>query len=166
MAASISPVPREARAYQGETAGLVSRVLANVVDALVVCGVLAAAYAGFNALVFVADPRSFEVRGASLLLNVGTALVVLVGYLTVAWAVTGRTYGDHVMGLRVVDRSGHRVHFLRALARAVLCVAFPIGMLTCLGRTRRSVQDMLLHTLAIYDWTPRHDAAYPGGVSP
>ena len=68
----------------------------------------------------------------------------------------GRTYGDHVMGLRVVNHKGGRLHPLRALARAVFYAIFPIGLLWVLvSGQNRSLQDLVLRTSVIYDWDVR-----------
>jgi uncharacterized RDD family membrane protein YckC len=153
---AISPVPREARPFQGQRAGLVTRLIANTVDALSVSVALLLAYAGVNALLFLISPRKFEFATASALWSVTTALLAMVVYMTAAWSITGRTYGDHVMGLRVVGRRGDRVWPPTALVRAALCVGFPIGLLWCgVSASRRSVQDVVLRTVVIYDWRPR-----------
>jgi len=105
---------------------------------------------------FLASPRHFEFATVSVLLSVITVLLAMVIYMTVAWSITGRTYGDHVMGLRVVDRRGDRVWPPTALIRAALCVGFPIGLLWCgVSASRRSVQDLVVRTSVIYDWRPR-----------
>jgi len=154
----VSPVPREARPYQGQRAGLVTRTVAGVVDALVVAVALAVGYAGWIGLRFVLDPRGFELSGLNALPGMTTALVLCVLYLSTAWSVTGRTYGGHVMGLRLVDRRGRHPGLFVAMARAVLCTLFPIGLLWCVvGPARRSVQDLLLRTAVIYDWLPEAD---------
>ena len=153
---AISPVPREGRPFQGQHAGLVTRLVANTVDALTVSVVLLALHVGINALMFLVSPRSFEFATASVLLSVTIALLAMVIYMSIAWSITGRTYGDHVMGLRVVGRRGDRVWPPTALVRAALCVCFPIGLLWCgVSASRRSVQDVLLRTSVIYDWRPR-----------
>jgi uncharacterized RDD family membrane protein YckC len=152
----ISPVPREARPFQGQKAGLVTRLIAGMVDALTVSVALLALYVGINAVMFLVSPRDFEFATASVPLSVTTALLALIIYMTVAWSITGRTYGDHVMGLRVVGRRGDRVWPPTALIRAALCVGFPIGLLWCgVSASRRSVQDVVLRTSVIYDWRPR-----------
>ena len=153
--APISPVPREARPYQGEHAGLVTRVLANTVDALVCCAALLIAYLGFNALRLALSPRSFHLSEPSVFFSLLAAAVLFVVYTAGAWAVTGRTYGCHVMGLRVVGPGGGRVHLLVATIRALLCVVLPIGLFLCAGRKRRSLADFALRTSVIYDWSPR-----------
>ena len=152
----ISPVPREARPYQGEHAGLVTRLLANTVDVLVCGAALVIGYVGFNALKFVVNPRSFHLSDASLFFSLVAAMVLFAVYTAAAWAITGRTYGCHVMGLRVVGPDGGRVRPFVALIRAVLCVVLPIGLFLCAGgRSRRSLADFALRTAVIYDWSPR-----------
>ncbi|MGZ4775499.1 MAG: RDD family protein [Oryzihumus sp.] len=157
----VSPVPHEARPYQGRPAGLVTRVLGSAIDGVVVCVALVAVYVGFNALRFVLDPLGFSFRGVSALFSVVAFLTVLVLYLTVAWATTGRTYGSHVMGLRVLTREGLRLPLTRALVRALLSAFFPIGLLWCAGRHRRSIQDVVVRTVVLYEWLPGHDPADP-----
>jgi uncharacterized RDD family membrane protein YckC len=155
MEETVSPVPREARAYQGAHAGVVSRLIANGVDAMTVAVVLAIGYAGFNGLVFMLDPQSFQFRDASLFFSLLAAAVVLVLYQVTAWSTTGQTYGHHVMGLRVVGPRGQRLWPPAALLRSVLCVIFPIGLLWCaVSPARRSVQDIIVRTHVIYDWQP------------
>lgn len=158
--AELSTVPLEARPYQGATAGVFTRVVANTVDALLVTASLIGAYAGYAAFRFIVAPRGFRLPAPSLL---GVAIAFfsfLVVYLTAAWWIGGRTVGNHVMGIRVVSRGAGRVPFVRAFARAVLCAGFPVGLLWCAvdGR-RRSVQDLVLHTRVVYDWRSRSGGA-------
>jgi uncharacterized RDD family membrane protein YckC len=151
----ISHVPREARAFQGRPAGIVSRLIANTVDAAVVAGILLAAYIGINGVLFFLDPRSFDFREPIPLLTLTSAFVVAGLYLGISWALVARTFGCHVMGLRVVGRQGHRLRIVVALARAAFCVVFPIGLLWCVVNPRsRSVQDIVLRTSVVYDWMP------------
>jgi uncharacterized RDD family membrane protein YckC len=152
----ISPVPREARPYQGEHAGLVTRLLANMVDVLVCAAALLVGYLGVNAAKFVVNPRSFHLSEPTVFFSLVAATVVFFVYTAAAWAITGRTYGCHVMGLRVVGRDGGRVHWAVAIVRAALCVLIPVGLLLCAGgRSRRSLADFALRTSVIYDWSPR-----------
>jgi uncharacterized RDD family membrane protein YckC len=152
----VSPIPREARPYQGQRAGLVTRLIAGAVDAVVVVALLLVGYVTLNGLLFLVDPPGFQFTEASPLLSVGAALLALVLYLSVAWSTTGRSYGCHLMGLRVVSRRGRRLRPHIALLRAALCSLFPIGLLWCAGgREHRSLQDLVLRTSVIYDWQPR-----------
>jgi uncharacterized RDD family membrane protein YckC len=155
-AGGVSPVPREARSYQGKRAGLITRMVANVVDVAVVAVIIGVCYAGLNGLLFMVDPRGFSFVGWSLLASMTAAVVVAIPYLAGAWALTGRTYGCHVMGLRVLGRRGGRPSLPVALVRSVTCVLFPIGLLWCAWSTRQSsLQDLLVRTTVIYDWLPR-----------
>lgn len=152
----LSAVPREARAFQGERAGVVTRVLAASVDTAVVAVVLLAAYLGYAGLRFLLDPRHFTFPDAKLFRSLLVGAVVLGLYLTVAWALGGRTYGNVLMGLRVTGVLGGDVGWVRAALRAVFYVLLPIGLLwVAVDRRQRSIQDRVLATAVVYDWQPR-----------
>ena len=154
-------VPREARSYQGANAGVVTRLAAGVVDALVVALALAGSYAAWVALVFVLDPRRFRMPDASLLWSVALFLAYLVVYLTVSWWMAGRSLGDHLWGIRVTSRNGGRLGLVRAFARAAMCAAFPVGLLWCaVDRDRRALHDLVLRTAVIYDWMTHPSARW------
>lgn len=152
----VSPLPREARPYQGQRAGLVTRFVAAVVDGLVVALVLLVGYAGLCIVLFMLDPRSFTFPDLELVVSLASGFIILVVYLTIAWWISGRTYGCLLMGLRVVGFRGENMRLVGALVRAVLCAIFPIGLLwIAFSRENRSAQDMLLRTSVIYDWQPK-----------
>lgn len=156
MSMQVDPVPREARPYQGHRAGLVTRVAAGAIDLGIVIIALGALYLGVTAFIFLFNPRNFSAPAPSpgLVYAVGCMLLTL--YLAVSWRANGRTYGNHVMGLRVVNRQGRRLHPLAAVLRAVLYVMFPIGLLWVLvSGQNRSLQDLVLRTSVIYDWELR-----------
>jgi uncharacterized RDD family membrane protein YckC len=156
--AELSIIPLEARSHQGATAGVVTRLVAGGIDALAVAAALLGAYAGGAVIVFLVAPRSVGRPDSALLLSVVAYLVVLVLYLTAAWSISGRTLGDHLMGIRVVA-GGRRLRPARAFSRAVLCAVFPVGLLWCaVNERRRSVQDLVVRTSVIYDWLPRRTA--------
>jgi uncharacterized RDD family membrane protein YckC len=166
-AGGVSPVPREARPYQGKRAGLVTRLVVATIDAGVVGVILAAGYAGLNALVFMLDPRGFSFIGGSLLTSMMAALTLTVLYLTASWASTGRSYGCHLMGLRVVGRRGGKPGLVVAWLRALGCTFFPIGLVWCAWSTgNRSLQDLVLRTSVIYDWMPRAAPAEEASAEP
>jgi uncharacterized RDD family membrane protein YckC len=153
----VSPLPREARPFQGHRAGVVTRMVAAVIDALVVGAVLLGGYFAFAGLLFMLDPRSFTLPQSNVILSIAMACAVAEVYLTIGWWLGGRTYGYLVMGLRLLGRSGRpRLRFLAAALRALFCVAFPIGVLwVAVSRDNRSVQDIALGTSVVYDWQPR-----------
>jgi uncharacterized RDD family membrane protein YckC len=154
-------VPREARAYQGHRAGLVSRLLAAGVDLGVALSALVAIYAAWTALTFVLDPRGFTFPRPGPGVGWLVGMIVLTIYLAASWSTTGRSYGSHLMGLRVVNPNGGRLRVAGAFVRAVFCVVFPIGLFwVAASRENRSVQDLVLRTSVIHDWSlrvPRKD---------
>jgi uncharacterized RDD family membrane protein YckC len=157
-----SPVPREARPYQGRTAGLVSRSVSGAVDASIVVVAIGLGALGWNGARFLLRPRDFEVAPISPFPALSVFLLTLSIYLAASWTLVGRTYGGRLMGLRVVDSRGRRVGPVRGVVRAALCVLVPLGLLGCvIGTSRRSLQDWLLATRVVYDWT-----AQPGGPLP
>jgi uncharacterized RDD family membrane protein YckC len=162
--ARISPVPHEARPFQGQRAGLVTRLAAAALDALVVGVVLLGGYLGLVGLVYLLNPRSFEFPELGLVFSLFAAFCVAVVYLTVFWTLSGRSYGYLVMGLRVLGRGGRRLRLGGAALRAVFVVLVPIGIVWVpVGRNNRSLQDLVLGSRVVYDWEPRvrHPAVVP-----
>ena len=158
----LSSVPQEARAFQGRRAGVVSRVIAAAVDLVLLLVVLTCLYLGWAGLLLVIDPVRFQFPTPTRLLILIAAALVLVVYLTESWTTSGRTYGDRVLGLRVVDRRGRKLRHGRALLRALFCTVLPIGLLwVAVSGGRHSIQDLVLRTAVIYDWSPHQHAEPP-----
>lgn len=154
---SVGTAPAVQRPIQGRRAGLVTRALANVLDVVVVLVLLAGGYVGVAAGKFLIHPAGFRFPAPSfgLVLVVGGAVTFV--YFAVAWRVTGRTYGDEVLGLRVVNFRGERMRWAGAALRALFCTVFPIGLLWVLvSPQNRSVQDAVLRTSVVYDWPSAH----------
>ena len=141
-----NPIPPAARPLQGLRAGVISRVIAGGVDYLVVVGLVLGTYVGMAVLRFLVDPRNFNEMphvSAAWLVIIGFWLMVL--YLWISFATTGRTFGDRLMGLRVVGGSGKRLRWWTAFVRALFYAVFPVGLFWCaVSRENRSVQDLSL----------------------
>lgn len=149
----VSTVPIAARAYQGQRAGIVTRAVANVLDLLVIVAILCVMYAVVTGFAFLLQPRSFQFPSGLWWTIPVVAVVVAVPYFALCWRTTGRTYGDAVLGLRVVNREGRQLRLVGALLRALFCVLFPIGVLwVAVSPANRSVQDEVLRTSVIYEW--------------
>ena len=150
-------IPAEALDMQGERAGLVSRILANTIDFALVVAFLISCYVGVAAVMFLWSPTAFSFPAPRFGLAIIVGGFVLGLYFWISWATSGRTYGDHVMGLRVVNFNGDRMRWVGALARAAFCVLLPIGLFWVLvSGANRSVQDVVLRTSVIYDWGHQH----------
>jgi uncharacterized RDD family membrane protein YckC len=66
---------------------------------------------------------------------------------------TGRTYGDSLLGLRVLSFRRRIPGWTLSFVRAVLCVMFPLGLFwVVFSPSRRSIQDVMLRTIVVYDW--------------
>ena len=147
-------LPIDARVTQRDRAGIVSRGTAGVIDlAVVATGVFVAVIAASVWRFFFGTTDVVRLAWPSQLGLASLGGALLVAYLTWGWARTGRTIGKRVLGLAVVRSSGSPLGWGRALARSILCVAFPIGLLWCaVSSTNRSVQDLLTGTAVVYDW--------------
>jgi uncharacterized RDD family membrane protein YckC len=141
------------RSLQGHSAGFVSRVLATVIDIIVllVIGLLLVA---FVALVrWVTTSRGFHLERPNEVVAGVLGFVLAVAYFGYLWGATGRTLGEQFLGLRTVTTAGARLSWAVALTRAVLTTLFPIGVLWVLVSQRNaSVQDLICRTGVVYDW--------------
>ncbi len=165
--ARISPVPREARPFQGQRAGLVTRSIAGILDALVIGALLLSGYLGLVGLIFLLNPRSFTWPQLGVAFSLAAAFLVAFVYFTVFWALSGRTYGYLVMGLRVLGIGGRRLRLFGAALRAAFVVLVPIGILWIpFSRHNKSLQDLFLGTRVVYDWEPRAVRVPPAPTPP
>lgn len=148
-------IPEDARDFQGERAGFATRFLASCIDIAVIAAVMFSIWLGIEILQLIFTPGvEVDPPRAATLVVWGYALMTL--YWTVAWSTSGRSIGAWVMGVRVVNRKGGRLRGLVAFARAAFSVGFPVGLGWALvSRRNRSVQDVVLRTIVIYDWSLR-----------
>ena len=164
---SLQAAPPATR-MQGATAGIVSRLLANALDALVVVVVLGFGYLGVALFRLLTDRTAFSWPTPSFAALFVLYEVLLLAYFALGWSATGRSVGKQVMGLRVVSRHGRRLGFLGSLLRALACVVFPIGLLWVVVDPRnRSVQDLVVRSTVVYDWRrqmPAPASARPASV--
>jgi uncharacterized RDD family membrane protein YckC len=148
-----SALPHDAEAFQGQSAGIVSRSVAAGIDGLVVASAMVAGYVGLSAVLFAWNPRNFNFPAPSGWFTVVAAGTVAMVYFTVGWWIAGRSYGGAVMGLRVVGRNDRDLRLGPSLVRAATCVVFPLGLAWCaLDRQARALQDFLARSRVIYDW--------------
>ena len=149
-------VPSVARGLQGQRAGIVSRSLADAIDMLLIVGAVIGVYFAMSGVHFLLHPRRFTLPDVSAL-NLGAlGWILLIAYLTIGWANTGRTFGKNVLGLRVVTSLGSGLPLWRSFVRAGLCALFPIGLFwSAVSSGNRSIQDLIVRTTVIYDWGPK-----------
>jgi uncharacterized RDD family membrane protein YckC len=155
----VSPLPSDAVEFQGERAGFVSRAIAASIDVALIVLVVLGTMAVLWVISFIFDPGSLSVTAAESGRVPPAIWFVLYGYVlnvlywTVFWATSGRTIGNLVMGLRVVNFKGQHQRWSGAFLRALFCTVFPVGLLwAIISGANRSVQDVVLRTSVIYDW--------------
>jgi uncharacterized RDD family membrane protein YckC len=151
------------RELEGRRAGIASRLLADVVDFVVVLTALAAIYVAVAGLRFVSRPATFRWPQPNPATTLVVGAVVSIAYLSWAWLITGRTVGKQLAGLRVVTTEGRRLGPVQSVLRAIACLFFPLGLFwVLLSRSNSSLQDLGLRTAVVYDWRHR----LPGVRSP
>lgn len=158
----MSRVIRNERAQQlqGRRAGVVSRALAFAADIGIAFVVYLVIVAGLSLLWDVLFSDKIAIPTPPGWFSGLMIVSVLVIYLTLGWASTGRTIGKQLLGLRVVRADGDILKPGQAFVRAVFCAVFYPGLLLALiDRRNRSVQDVACRSVVVYDWIP--EAARP-----
>jgi uncharacterized RDD family membrane protein YckC len=176
-----APVPARSVTAQGHYAGSVSRLLAYAIDLLVSSGVFTLALAAVSYVVQI-------VTGNQVSWNRQNIVVVILYvaweffYFGYSWAVSGRTLGMAVLGVRVVRADGAAAEPRRGVVRSLV---FPLSFLLLglgfLGilvqRERRALHDLIAGTAVVYSWDARgarlrflareaEQAVSPAGASP
>jgi uncharacterized RDD family membrane protein YckC len=142
-------VPRTTRA------GVVTRLLAACIDAVVVVLLAVALDLTAAGIRFVWSPGDFTWPQFSLLTMSAALYAVAAVYLTLGWAMAGRTYGARLMGLRVLSIGSGLLGWTRSALRAGACVLVPVGLLWCaVSRNRSSLQDVVIRSVVVYDAHP------------
>lgn len=157
-------LPEAARPFQGERAGFATRIVACGIDVAIAAIVALGVWVCIFLVKVILSPGA-EVTMPSF----AWAIIVSYGftwmYWTMAWATTGRTIGDWMMGLRIVDIHGNPLSWPLSALRSVFCVGFPFGLIWVLfSPSNRSLQDTVLRTSAIYDWAVDLAAVGPPGA--
>ena len=143
-------------------AGIVTRALACAVDILVVALLASGTYLGWAFFKLLIDPKNFSWPETGIWLSMIGLMGLAVVYLTFFWATSGRTMGGTLMGVRVVGPRHRVMRFAGSLIRAFFCVVFPIGLFWALvDSRRRSLQDVVLRTKVIYDWSSKPPEPIP-----
>lgn len=150
---TLQTLPVGARALQGERAGFFTRTIAAVIDVVVVGAIMIGIWIAvwlfllvFNPLVDYGMPRpGYFVLGGYVLMWL---------YWTWTWSASGRSLGQNLMGVRVLDHRGGRPSGKVAAVRSAFCVVFQVGILWILvSRRNRSAQDVVLRTSVVHDWS-------------
>jgi uncharacterized RDD family membrane protein YckC len=133
-------------------AGVVSRAIAFVTDAMIVVVFTIASIAGVNLIASTlgAGPRELA-QIVTPILAVAPPLLLVI-YESALWTLAGRTPGKALLGLRVTRADGRPVTLGSAVVRALVLVVVFVGALWSLvDRRHQGLHDKLARTVVIYD---------------
>ena len=151
-----TPIRNErARQLQGARAGIVSRALAFAADLGIAFVIYTVIVAGVSLLWVFLFSEKIAIPTPPGWFSALMIYLVLVLYLTIGWGSTGRSVGKQLVGLRVVRADATSLRPRHAFVRALLCAIFYPGLLLALvDRRNRSLQDVLVRSVVVYDWSP------------
>jgi uncharacterized RDD family membrane protein YckC len=154
-----APVPTRSVTAQGNYAGSVSRFLAYAIDLLASSAVFTLALAAISYVAKIVSGKqvSWDRQDIAVVIAYVVWEFFYFGY---SWAVSGRTFGMAVLGVRVVRADGAIAEPRRGVVRALV---FPLSFLLLglgfLGilvqRERRALHDLIAGTAVIYAWDAR-----------
>ena len=144
---------------QGQYAGAVSRLAAIGMDCLASWAIYVVAGALVTFAVELVTTRTFNLTKHTAVAV--TALVIWeFAYFSYQWAISGRTIGMAILGIRVESAGGEPIDGRAACIRTlVLPLSIAVLFLGCLGvltnRQRQGWHDRLAGTVVVYAWDAR-----------
>lgn len=154
-----APPPVAEPSLQGCYAGAASRLTAYLADAAVSSAAFMLGLAALSYAIKIVTGHTVTWDKGNLVVG-----IVFLGwqftYYAYSWAVSGKTLGMALLGLRVVQRTGAMVRIRQAIIRTLV---FPFSFLffglgfvgILLRRDRRALHDLAAGTAVIYDWDAR-----------
>lgn len=153
------PVP-ETTLY-GQYAGFVTRLVAFVLDRLIVTVIITTLitvgtflYNSFNVNQWLGTGQTAQVIVTTL--AVVTGILIALSYDIGFWLLAGQTPGKRALGVRIVRTDGRRMGFGHALRRELgyfISAILFLGFLWAIVDNRRqALHDKLAGTLVLYSW--------------
>jgi uncharacterized RDD family membrane protein YckC len=153
------PSPERTVGRQGHYAGLVSRLVAFVLDILFIWALYTLGAAGLSLASQLLTGHTFNLDDHQL---AGAVVLVVWGFVYFAyqWSLNGKTLGDAVLGIQVVQAAGAPVRPRQAVIRTLVLplsfAFFYVGILMIVvQRERRALHDLIAGTAVVYDWDAR-----------
>jgi uncharacterized RDD family membrane protein YckC len=137
----------------------VSRLVAFAADVGASWGLFTLGAAALAFFVQLVTGTSFTLRNHQLI-SLIAAVVWEFLYFAYQWALSGRTLGMAVLGIRVVSTDGSAIGIRQAVIRTLSFplsfLVFGLGFLGILtNRDRHAWHDRIAHTAVIYSWDAR-----------
>ncbi|HKY14601.1 MAG TPA: RDD family protein [Microthrixaceae bacterium] len=144
---------------QGHYAGVVTRLVALIIDQTTASLVLAIAFVLTEGAIDVVVEGEYQLELPPWLAASVSAVWFFI-YYAYSWAASGKTFGSALLGLRVVATDGSpigpRRAAIRTLALPLSLLTFGLGFLLALvQRQRKALQDVIAGTVVVYDWDAR-----------
>ena len=157
MASIVTAEPIEGR--QGHYAGAVSRLVAFAADAGASWGLFTVGAAAVTFTIQLVSGAHFSLSNHEIA-AFGSALIWEFVYFAYQWALSGKTIGMAVLGIRVVTTDGSPIGPRQAVVRTlalplsflILGLGF-VGILT--NRDRHALHDRIAGTAVVYSWDAR-----------
>ena len=154
-----SRIPVQSVTAQGNYAGSVSRFLAYAIDLFASTAVYTLVLAAISYVVQIVTGKQVSWNRQDIAVVV-TYVAWEFFYFGYSWAVSGRTFGMAVLGVRVVRADGAVAEPWRGVVRSLV---FPLSFLLLglgfLGilvqRERRALHDLIAGTAVVYSWDAR-----------
>ncbi len=153
-------------------AGFITRLMAVIIDALILAFVLAISnilwgviFENANSLWQMVIGQPPTTTGWSVLFVILVTYVTFGIYYIFLWTAIGTTIGGIIMGTKVVNEKGRHPSIPQALIR--FAAEFLIPVLGAFGaiwilfsRRRRALFDRLAGTFVVYNWDARFDETF------
>jgi uncharacterized RDD family membrane protein YckC len=161
-----------AQSLAGQPAGYVSRLIAFVIDVIVITVAFVATGWLLDAVRSVLGAGIVSGRTLDAIpeftyggLQVSGTTLFWLSYLLLFWTVSGKTPGKAILGLRIVTRDGKGLSLGRSILRVVgyiiSALVFYLGFLWVAVDTRqRGWHDYLAGTYVVYSWNARPEEQF------
>ena len=145
--------------YQGHYAGAVTRFAAYSIDLVVSTAVFALALGAISWGVRIVSGHDVSWNRSNIVVAVIFVIWQFV-YFGYSWAVSGRTFGMAVLGIRVVRADGMilppKQAVLRALVFPLSFLLFGLGFIGILVQhEHRALHDLIAGSAVVYSWDAR-----------
>lgn len=159
--------------WRGHYAGFASRLIAVIIDFLILALVLAITFLLYDVLLkniatgskLIWGRPMQETPSLSVFVTVIVVSITSAFYFIFLWTTIGSTIGGVILGIKLVNSKGKNPNIWQAFIRYVfefgLILLGAIGSLGIIfGRQRRAFFDLVAGTHVIYNWEARPDETF------
>jgi len=159
--------------WRGHYAGIASRIVAIVLDYLIVITAWALSTTVFT-IFYTSTPTLYRLLFGKTMVVIPTIdnvtkifmiFVVEAFYFIILWTAIGSTIGGVILGVRIVNKRGKNPTFIQATIRFCTEILVPVfgiigGIWILFDRRRRALFDIIAGTYVIYSWDAKPDEKF------